>query len=91
MASVRLPRHRYSERVRTVTEHIERATYTVQEAAARLRVGPQTVYARISDGSWPHTRLTRKISFTEDQIQRILRMSEVAAAPAPAPRRRKAS
>jgi excisionase family DNA binding protein len=89
MASVRLPRHRYSERVRTVTEHIK--LYTVPEAADILGVGQDTVYARVSDGSWPHTRITRKINFTDDQIHRIVRMSQVDAAPAPTPKRRKAS
>jgi excisionase family DNA binding protein len=71
--------------------HIERATYTVPEAAARLGVSKDTVRTRVREGAWPHTRLTRTISFTEDQIQRILKLNEVDVAPAPQPRRRKAS
>jgi excisionase family DNA binding protein len=74
-----------------MAEHIEPATYNVAEAAKRLRVGPDTVYARVSDGSWPHTRLTRKISFTEEQIQQILRMGAVDPTPAARPRNRRAS
>lgn len=74
-----------------MADHIQPATYTVPEAAIRLGLHPDSVYARVNSGEWPHTRLTRKISFTEDQIQQILKMGAQAPKPATRPRRRAAS
>lgn len=68
----------------------EPLTFTVQEAAKKLGVGPDTVYAKVTAGDWPHTRLTRKISFTQEQIDTILRMGAVDPI-VTTPRRRKAS
>lgn len=69
---------------------IQPETFTAQEAAVKLGVGPDTVYAKVRSGDWPHTRLTRKISFTQEQIDAIKRMGAVEPVVA-TPRRRKAS
>ena len=64
--------------------------FDVPQAAAKLRVGKDTVYAKVNAGDWPHTRLTRKISFTQEQIDTIKRMAAVEPVIS-TPRRRKAS
>ena len=69
---------------------IEPETFTVKEAAVKLGVGPDTVYAKVNAGDWPHTRLTRKISFTQEQVDAIKRMGAVEPVVS-TPRRRKAS
>ena len=69
---------------------IARETFTAPEAAVKLGVSKDIVYARVNAGEWPHTRLTRKISFTQEQIDAIKRMGAVEPV-VTAPRRRKAS
>lgn len=65
--------------------------YSVVEAAELLRVSPQTLRMKVAEGVWPHTRLTRKITFTDAQIQQIRQLGAVDPRPARAPRNRKAS
>lgn len=69
---------------------VQPETFTVKEAAVKLGVGPDTVYARVNAGDWPHTRLTRKISFTQEQIDTIKRLGAVEPVTT-TPRRRRAS
>ena len=64
-------------------------TFTVQEAAAQLRVSPDFVYGRVRNRQWPCTRMGSKISFTEAQIEKILRDSQQDSV-ARQPRRRTA-
>ena len=61
--------------------------YTVEEAAAQLRVSSWTVYQRVKDRLWPCTRMGRKIVFTPEQINEIL-ASCVQPAVTRTPRRR---
>jgi excisionase family DNA binding protein len=74
-----------------MTSHIEPATYDSKEAAARLDVHIETLRAAVREGRWPHIRMNRHIKFTEDQIQQILKMYEVAPTPPKTPRNRKAA
>jgi excisionase family DNA binding protein len=53
----------------TTTEPL---TYTVAEAAPKLRVSQDMIYQRVKEREWPCTRLGRKIHFTPAQIQEIL-------------------
>ena len=56
---------------------VVRRTLTVPEAARLLGLSVDTVYRKVADGEWPHTRLTRKITFTPEQVDEILRRAAV--------------
>lgn len=68
-------------------------TLTARQAAARLGCSTDTLYAKVRDGEWPHTRLTgaRNICFTEQQLLDILALGAVSPVQRKQPRRRKAA
>ncbi len=48
--------------------------YTVEEAAAYLRLAPQAIYRKCKDGTLQHRRIEpRTIRFTEQDLARALR------------------
>lgn len=66
--------------------------YTAQETADILGVSKATVHNKVNERAWPYSMpLSRGVRFTPAQIDQIVAMSEVKAAPPAQPRRRKAS
>ena len=50
--------------------------YTVEEAAAYLRLAPQAVYRKCKDGTLRHRRIEpRTIRFTEQDLKSALRVN----------------
>jgi excisionase family DNA binding protein len=46
--------------------------YTVREVAARLKIGPGTLYSLIAKGQFPHLKFGRKIMVSQKQLQAFL-------------------
>lgn len=49
---------------------------TVKQAAERLGVSKETIYGLCSDGSMPHTRIGKRITITEQQLQQYQRSAD---------------
>lgn len=55
------------------------ALLTVKEAAAFLRLTPDTVYRATKAGKLPHARIGRSIRFSQEALEDYLNKSTVAA------------
>lgn len=65
-------------------------TVTVQQLAEHLQISPQTVWAHVREGEWPHVKFgPRTIRFTPEHVGQIMTLSTVEPTPAadPVPRR----
>lgn len=53
--------------------------YTVEEAAAILKLGKSTVYSLLHEGKLKAVKIGRKWRITEDEINRILSGADIEA------------
>ena len=64
--------------------------YTVQDLAELFKMSPQTVWAHVRAGDWPHWKPgPRTIRFTEDHITQILAQHDRQPQPHRPSRRRR--
>lgn len=56
---------------------------TVKEAAAFLRLSPDTIYRATKAGTLPHVRIGRSIRLSKEALEEFLENPTVTVAPAP--------
>jgi excisionase family DNA binding protein len=56
---------------------------TVKEAAAFLKLSPDTIYRATKAGTLPHVRIGRSIRLSREALEEYLSNSTVPVAPAP--------
>ena len=54
-------------------------SFSVAQAAAKLDLHPDSLYARVKSREWPCTRMGRKIRFTPEDLAEILRLCKQPA------------
>lgn len=56
---------------------------TVKEAAAFLKLSPDTIYRATKAGTLPHVRIGRSIRLSKEALENYISDSAVTVAPAP--------